>query len=84
MSSKKPSKFSKNNFKNELNSLTKINYQAEELLRKNPEKFWSSKISDDVKLTVIKEIIANLIIDCDNPDDFRIKVLKEIARDYQK
>ena len=62
----------------------KINYQAEELLRKNPEKFWSSEISDDVKLRVIKEIIANIIIDCDNPDDFRIKVLKEIARDYQK
>ena len=37
--SKKPStrKISKNSFKNELNSLGKINYQAEELLRKNPK-----------------------------------------------
>jgi len=84
--SKKPStrKISKNSFHNELNSLTKINFEAKELLRKNPDKFWSSKISDEVKLRVIKDIIANLIIDCDNPDDFRIKVLKEIARDYQK
>lgn len=76
-------KLSKNAFKNDINNLTRIHYEAEEMLKKNPEKFWSSKISNDVKLKVIKELIANTIIDSDNPDDFRIKVLKEIARDYQ-
>jgi len=76
-------KISKNAFKNDINNLTRIHYEAEEMLKKNPEKFWSSKISNDVKLKVVKELIANTIIDSDNPDDFRIKVLKEIARDYQ-
>ncbi len=77
-------KLSKNAFKNDISNLTRIHYEAEEMLKKNPEKFWSSKISNDVKLKVVKELIANIIIDCDNPDDFRLKVLKEIARDYQK
>ncbi len=76
-------KLSKNAFKNDISNLTRIHYEAEEMLKKNPEKFWSSKISNDVKLKVVKELIANIIIDCDNPDDFRLKVLKEIARDYQ-
>lgn len=81
---KETKKLSKNGFHNKMNELTKVHYEAEEMLRKNPDKFWSSKISDDVKLRTIKELIANIIIDCDDPDDFRIKVLKEIARDYQK
>jgi len=82
MSSKK--KISKNSFKNNINDLNRIQYEAEELLSKNPDKFWSSKISDELKLRTIKEMIANIIIDCDDPNDFRIKILKEIARDYQK
>ena len=82
MSSKK--KISKNSFKNNINDLNRIQYEAEELLTKNPDKFWSSKISDELKLKTIKEMIANIIIDCDDPNDFRIKILKEIARDYQK
>lgn len=77
-------RISKNNFKDDINELNRIKYEAEELLAKNPDKFWSSKISNEVKLKTIKEMIANIIIDCDDPDDFRIKVLKEIARDYQK
>jgi len=82
MSSKK--KISKNSFKNNINDLNRIQYEAEELLTKNPDKFWSSKISNELKLRTIKEMIANIIIDCDDPNDFRIKILKEIARDYQK
>lgn len=76
-------KISKDNFHDRMNELTKVNFQADEMLRKNPDKFWSSKISDEVKFQVVKDLIADMIIDCDNPDDFRIKVLKEIARDYK-